>query len=88
MSRFWKWTVASFLAILVLAFAGLSFMAGGPKDVYGMVRYAFPHMHRGKLHVGEDAPDVRLLALDGSNHFHLRERAGSRPLVVIFGSYT
>jgi hypothetical protein len=28
------------------------------------------------------------LALDGSNHFHLRERTGARPLVVIFGSYT
>jgi peroxiredoxin len=40
------------------------------------------------LHVGDDAPDVRLLALDGSKHFHLRERTGSRPLVVIFGSYT
>jgi len=88
MSRFWKWVLGGFLGILILAFAGLSFMAGSPKDVYGMVRYAFPHMHRGKLHVGEDAPDVRLLALDGSNHFHLRERTGSRPLVVIFGSYT
>jgi hypothetical protein len=87
MSRFWKWTLGSILAILVLAFAGLSFMAGSPKDVYGMVRYAFPHMHRGKLRPGDDAPDVRLLALDGSNHFHLRERTGARPLVVIFGSY-
>jgi hypothetical protein len=88
MSRFWKWTLGSILAIFVLGFAGLSFMAGSPKDVYGMVRYAFPHMHRGKLHPGDDAPDVRLLALDGSNHFHLRERTGARPLVVIFGSYT
>jgi hypothetical protein len=88
MSRFWKWTLGSILAIFVLGFAGLSFMAGSPKDVYGMVRYAFPHMHRGKLHPGDDAPDVRLLALDGSNHFHLRERTGGRPLVVIFGSYT
>jgi hypothetical protein len=88
MSRFWKWTLGIFLGLLVVAFAGLSFMAGSPKDVYGMVRYAFPHMHRGKLRVGEDAPDVRLLALNGSSHFHLRERTGSRPLVVIFGSYT
>jgi hypothetical protein len=88
MSRFWKWALGSLLAIFVLAFAGLSFMAGSPKDVYGMVRYAFPHMHRGKLPVGADAPDVRLLALDGANHFHLRERTGARPLVVIFGSYT
>jgi hypothetical protein len=88
MSRFWKWAFGSFAAILILAFAGLCYMAGSPKDVYGMVRYAFPHMHRGKLRVGADAPDVRLLALDGSNHFHLRERTGARPLVVIFGSYT
>jgi hypothetical protein len=88
MSRFWKWTLGSFLALLLIAFAGLSFMAGSPKDVYGMVRYALPHMHRGKLHPGDDAPDVRLLALDGSNHFHLRERTGPRPLVVVFGSYT
>jgi hypothetical protein len=88
MSRFWKWTLGIFVGLLLIAFAGLSFMAGSPKDVYGMVRYAFPHMHRGKLRAGEDAPDVRLLALDGSSHFHLRERTGSRPLVVIFGSYT
>jgi hypothetical protein len=88
MSRFWKWALGIFLGLLVIVFAGLSFMAGSPKDVYGMVRYAFPHMHRGKLRVGEDTPDVRLLALDGSSHFHLRERTGSRPLVVIFGSYT
>ena len=88
MSRFWKWTLGISLGLLAIAFAGLSFMAGSPKDVYGMVRYALPHMHRGKLRVGEDAPDVRLLALDGSSHFHLRERTGTRPLVVIFGSYT
>src|SRR5260370_14894382 len=88
LSRFWKWTLGSFLGLLVAAFVGLSFMAGSPKDVYGLVRYALPHMHRGKLRAGDDAPDVRLLSLDGSNRFHLRERTGSPPLVVIFGSYT
>jgi hypothetical protein len=88
MNRFWKWTLSSFLGLMVLVFAGLSFMAGSPRDVYGLVRYALPHMHRGRLNPGDDAPDVRLLALDGSNHFHLRERTGARPLVVVFGSYT
>ena len=88
MNRRLKWTLGSLLAIGVVAFAGLSFMAGSPRDVYGLVRYALPHMHRGKLHLGEDAPDVRLLSLDGSSHFHLRERTGNRPLVLIFGSYT
>ena len=88
MSRSWKWTLGIVLTVLLLAFAGLSFMAGSPRDVYGLVRYALPPMHRGKLHAGDDAPDVRLQALDGTNHFHLRERTGTRPLVVIFGSYT
>jgi hypothetical protein len=86
--RIAKWTGISFAGLIVAVYIGLSVMAGSPRDVYGMVRYAFPHMHRGKLHPGDDAPDVRLLSLDGSNHFHLRERTGARPLVLIFGSYT
>ena len=88
MSRFSKWTLGSILALLVIAFAGLSFMAGSPKDVYWMVRYAFPHMHRGTLNVGDDAPDARLLALDGQTRFHIRERTAGRPLVLVFGSFT
>jgi hypothetical protein len=86
--RIAKWTSIGFAGLVVAVYVGLSMMAGSPRDVYFMVRYAFPHMHRGKLHPGDEAPDVRLLALDGSDHFHLRERTGARPLVVIFGSYT
>ena len=76
------------VAIAVLVFIGLSIMAGSPKDAYGMVRYALPHMHRGNLKVGDDAPDARLLALDGSTLFHIRERTAGRPLVLVFGSFT
>jgi hypothetical protein len=53
-----------------------------------MVRYALPHMHRGTLRVGDNAPDASLLALDGSSRFHIQERTGARPLVIVFGSYT
>lgn len=88
MSLFWKWIIGSAAVVIVGAFVGLSVMAGSPKDVYGLVRYALPHMHRGNLKVGDDAPDVRLVALDGASRFHIRERTGARPLVVIFGSYT
>jgi len=88
MNRFWKWAAGIFSTLLVTAFAVLSYMAGSPKDAYGMVRYALPHMRRGNLKVGDDAPDARLVALDGSDHFHIRERTGGRPLVIIFGSYT
>lgn len=88
MSAFWKWTIGTILVLLIAAFVGLSIMAGSPRDAYGMVRYALPHMHRGNLKIGDDAPDARLVALDGNDHFHIRERTGARPLVVIFGSYT
>jgi hypothetical protein len=88
MSPFWKWTLGIVLVLLIAAFVGLSVMAGSPRDAYGMVRYAFPHMHRGTLKVGDDAPDARLVSLDGTSHFHIREKTGARPLVVIFGSYT
>lgn len=88
MSPFWKWTIGVGLALILIAFVGLSLMAGSPKDAYGMVRYALPHMHRGKLKVGDDAPDARLVALNGNDHFHIRERTGSKPLVLVFGSFT
>ncbi len=88
MTLFWKWTIGVALALFLVAFIGLSLMAGSPKDAYGMVRYALPHMHRGKLKVGDDAPDVRLVALNGSDHFHIRERTGAKPLVLVFGSFT
>jgi hypothetical protein len=88
MNRFWKWLIGTFGVLLVAAFAVLSYMAGSPKDAYGMVRYALPHMHRGRLKVGSDAPDARIFALDGTTRFHIRERTRERPLVLVFGSFT
>ena len=83
-----KWSLIA-LAILLLAVSvGLSIMAGSPKDAIGMVRYALPHMHRGNLRVGSDAPDATLVSLDGATRFHLRERTKGKPLVLVFGSFT
>jgi hypothetical protein len=83
-----KWTLISLGVLLVALYALLSWMAGGPKDALYMIRYALPHMSRGKLKVGEQAPDARLVALDGSTRFHIRERTAGRPLVLVFGSFT
>jgi hypothetical protein len=83
-----KWILIA-LAVLLLALYGLfTWMAGGPKDAFYMVRYAFPHMRPGKLKVGDLAPDAPLVALDGSTRFHIRERTTGRPLVLVFGSFT
>jgi len=88
MKRFLKWFGGVLAVLLLAAFGVLCYMAGSPKDAYRMARYALPHMHRGSLKIGSDAPDARLLALDGANHFHIRERLGPRPLVLVFGSFT
>ena len=83
-----KWSLIA-VAILLLAVAvGLSIMAGSPKDAIGMARYALPHMHRGNVQVGSDAPDATLVSLDGSTRFHIRERTKGKPLVLVFGSFT
>lgn len=82
------WIGITLGALLLLAFIGLSVMAGGPRDALYMVRYALPHMHRGNLKVGDTAPDARIFALNGTETFHIRERTGAKPLVVVFGSFT
>jgi hypothetical protein len=88
MNRWLFWITVSVGLLLVSAFAGLSFMAGGPMDAIEMVRFALPQMHMGTLKAGDAAPDVRLVALDGRTRFSLHERTGGRPLVLIFGSFT
>ena len=82
------WAGISLGALLVIAFIVLSKMAGGPKDALYMVRYAFPHMHRGNLKVGDAAPDAKLFALNGTDTFRVRERTSGKPLVLVFGSFT
>jgi hypothetical protein len=88
MNRTLLWIAISFGGLVVLAYVGLSILAGGPKDAIEMVRFALPYMHRGKLKVGESAPDARLVALDGATRFQIRERINGRPLVLVFGSFT
>ena len=83
-----KWSLISFAVLVILAYVGLSVMAGSPKDALLMLRYALPHMHRGTLKVGDDAPDATLVDLDGATRFHIRQKTGAKPLVVVFGSFT
>jgi hypothetical protein len=82
------WISIGLGTLLILGYIGLSVMAGGPKDALYMVRYAFPHMRRGNLKPGDSAPDAKLFALNGADTFHVRERTGGKPLVMVFGSFT
>ena len=88
MRRVLKWTFIVLVAILAIAFGLGCYFMGGPKDLYGFLRYARPQWHNTKLHVGDAAPDAVLYSLDGNSTFRIRDHIGTRPLVLIFGSYT
>jgi hypothetical protein len=83
-----KWTSIALVAILLASYGILSHFMGGPRDVYGFLRYALPQWHSGDLRVGDSAPDVRLISLDGQSSFQLHDHIGPGPLILIFGSYT
>jgi hypothetical protein len=83
-----RWTTIAFAAFLALAFTGLSYVTGSPRNVYPFIRFALPNWHRGDLRVGDSARDSKLFSLDGKSTFHLRDRIGKKPFILIFGSYT
>jgi hypothetical protein len=75
------------LAVLAAAgYVGFLFVVMGPHDALGMLRY--DQRHKGALRVGDLAPDAALAALDGRSKVRLSERWGTKPLVLVFGSYT
>ncbi|HKS66158.1 MAG TPA: hypothetical protein VJR26_02885 [Candidatus Acidoferrales bacterium] len=88
MRRVLKWTGIGLVAVLAITIALGCYFMGGPRDLYGFLRYALPQWNSGNLRVGDQAPDATLYSLDGQSSFHLRDRIGKRPLVLIFGSYT
>ena len=83
-----KWFAIGVVVLVAAVTTLLSVIAGSPKDALYMVRYALPYMHRGNLRVGDNAPDVTLVALDGSSRFQLRSELHGKPLVLVFGSFT
>jgi hypothetical protein len=66
-----------------IVIAGVAYI--GPSNLVGMLRY--DTRREGDYKVGDRAPDVALLSLDGAP-VHLEARLGSRPTVLIFGSFT
>ncbi len=78
---------------VILIFLLLALVAGsvmvyymGPRNIIGMLRY--DQRREGNLKVGDRAPDVSLVALDGSGQTNLLSHLARKPLIVIFGSYT
>ena len=90
-------TVLAFLGASLSVSAGppVSIAAVAPSRVLGdwrqspsvLVAHSEPTAARLDTAVDDAAPDAKLVALDGST-FHLHDRIGRRPLVLVFGSYT
>lgn len=74
------------IGLVVLLLGAGAVIKLGPRFVYGILRY--DTRQEGELKVGAHAPDVRLLALDGTTEVKLSERIGKRPLILVFGSFT
>jgi hypothetical protein len=83
-----RWLKIGGLAVLALVAAVViyAFVTIGPRNIIGMLRY--DQRREGDLVVGDKAPDVALLALDGTTEARLSDHMGGKPLVLIFGSYT
>jgi hypothetical protein len=82
----WKKALLAVLVLLVgaAAYAVISF---GPRNIIGMLRY--DQRQEGALKVGDAAPNVDLLALDGKTPVPLKDSiGGGKPLVLVFGSFT
>ena len=84
--RLWKKILIGIGGLVVLAAAGFTYMVGGPRNLVGMLRY--DQREEGTLKIGDRAPDVTLLALDGATPVRLSDRIGGKPTVLVFGSFT
>ena len=82
----WKKIALGLGIVVALALGAVTFMIGGPRNLIGMLRY--DQRQEGTLKVGDRAPDVARLALDGKTPVRLSERIGGMPTVLIFGSFT
>lgn len=76
------------LGLLALCLVAGAIVVGkiGPSNIVGMIRY--DQRSEGTLRVGDTAPDIELLALDGKTAVRLAERQAGRPRVLVFGSFT
>jgi hypothetical protein len=93
---------AALVAVHLTLCAGLYVAMLQPPDTFGQIiaRTPFPLMmvlpfetlwnsaRGGRLKPGDLAPDFRLPALDRKSTVQLSSYRGSRPVVLVFGSYT
>lgn len=80
----WKKIAIGAASVVLLAVVGMALYIG-PSNIIGMIRYDI--REEGAFKAGDIAPDVDLLTLDGEL-VSLTSKFGTRPTVLIFGSFT
>jgi hypothetical protein len=75
------------LAAVLVLLLGAAVVWMGPRNLIGWATYG-RQARDGKLTVGDPAPDVTLVALDGTTSARLSNWFGDRPVVLVFGSFT
>ena len=83
--KLWKKVLLGVVGVVAAA-AGFFVWKMGPRNVIGMLRY--DQRREGDLVVGNTAPDVSLVSLDGRTRRPLLAPDRTKPLVLVFGSYT
>lgn len=85
MNRWLRRSLLAFAALIGLA-ATAACGVIGPRNLLGIHRY--DQREEGSLRVGDAAPDVALVALDGATSVHLGERMAGKTTVLNLGSFT
>lgn len=99
----WIGRIVLVLIAAWLGFIGLVYgKMIGPPEQFGMFMSKLPipfyfvlpfetlwsRARAGSVNVGDTAPDFELATLDKSAHVRLSAFRGSKPVVLVFGSYT
>ena len=101
MRTFLKYAIPVLVVYTVLL-GGLFVAMLQPPEVFGRIMSKLPTVayflfpfepmwlvaRKGRLKVGEPAPDFALKTADGSQLVHLSSFRGQKPVVMIFGSHT
>ena len=75
------------ILVVILVVAAVAFFYIGPRNVIGVLTYG-QQARDGDLQVGDAAPMVTLMDLDGQSARPLGDWVGIQPVVLVFGSFT
>ena len=81
----WKIAIGVVAVLLLVAVIGVLYV--GPRNVIGILTFG-QQAREGRLLVGDAAPEITVVSLDGVTEKPLSDWMGSRPLVLVFGSFT